>query len=249
VSEVRLIPVPGLPMIRPGDELPRLLLRALQSSGGVVDGDVVVVCQKVVSKAEGRVVRLADVAPSAFAQAIAGAHDKDARLVEVVLRESTRIVRMDQGHLIVECGPGWVCANAGVDESNGVEPDSVVLLPRDADASARALRDHIAAETQTRVAVVITDTFGRPWRDGLVEVALGVAGIDPLLDLRGERDLNGRELHHTVVAHADELAGAAGLLMRKGSGIAAVIVRGYAFAPAEASAHALIRRREQDLFR
>jgi coenzyme F420-0:L-glutamate ligase/coenzyme F420-1:gamma-L-glutamate ligase len=250
VSGLQLMPLAGLPRIRPGDDLAALLLDALRRAGlGLEDGDVVVVCQKVVSKAEGRVVRYTDVEPSPFAAAVAAQASKDARIVEVVLRETKRIVKMDRGHLIVETGPGWVCANAGVDESNGLSADTVILLPADPDASARRLRDRLHAATGARVAVLITDTFGRAWREGLLDVALGAAGIEPLLDLRGQHDLNGRELHHTVLAQADALAAAAGLLMGKGDGIPAVLVRGHRFAVSDAGAAALVRPRENDLFR
>jgi coenzyme F420-0:L-glutamate ligase/coenzyme F420-1:gamma-L-glutamate ligase len=241
----------GVPGVQPGDDLAALLLSALaHASLQLTTGDILVVCQKVVSKAEGRVARLSQVIASPFAQQIAAqTTDKDPRIVEVILRETHRIIKMDRGHLIVETGPGWVCANAGVDESNSLGDDVVILLPKDPDASARRLRTNIQERTSAEVAVLITDTFGRPWREGLVDFALGLAGMEPCLDLRGERDLSGRELHHTVMAQADALAAAAGLVMRKGDGIPAVLVRGYAFTPAEGEAKSLIRAREFDLFR
>jgi coenzyme F420-0:L-glutamate ligase/coenzyme F420-1:gamma-L-glutamate ligase len=250
---VAVIPVPGLPMIQPGDDLARLLGDAIEAARvGVKAGDVVAVCQKVVSKAEGAVIALADVQASPFAVHLASRTQtgKDPRAVEVVLREASRIVRMDRGHVICETRHGWICANAGVDESNGVEPDVLTLLPRDADASAVRLRDALRARFAVDIAVVVTDTFGRPWREGLVEVALGCAGMDPLLDLRGRADLAGRELHHTVVALADEVAAAAGLVMEKDSAIAAAIVRGVRYTPGDAGAAArLVRKPEFDLFR
>jgi len=248
---VSIIPVRGVPAVHPGDDLGALLLTALAAHGPTPEtGDILVVCQKVVSKAEGRVVRLDTVAPSAFARQVAATtQGKDPRIVEVILRETTRIVRMDRGHLIVETGPGWVCANAGVDESNSLDPDTVILLPLDPDASARRLGEAVAAATGARVAVIVTDTFGRPWREGLVDFALGVAGMEPFRDHRGEHDLTGRELHHTVMAQADALAAAAGLVMGKGDGVPAAIVRGYRFTPAAGSGRALIRAREFDLFR
>jgi coenzyme F420-0:L-glutamate ligase / coenzyme F420-1:gamma-L-glutamate ligase len=250
VNEMRLIEIRGVPIVRPGDDLPALLLEALGSGGhALADGDILVLCQKIVSKAEGRVLRYTDVEPSAFAIAYAAQWQKDPRIVEIILRETKRIVKMDRGHLIVEAGPGWVCANAGVDESNGLSDDSVILLPEDPDASARALRDRLRQASGAAVAVLITDTFGRAWREGLLDVALGAAGIEPLLDLRGQQDLNGRDLHHTVIAQADALAAAAGLLMRKGDGIPAILVRGYRFAPSDAGGAALVRARENDLFR
>src|SRR5262245_33474983 len=250
---VAVIPVPGLPMIRPGDDLAALLGDAIDAARvGVKAGDVLAVCQKVVSKAEGAVVSLDDVVASPFAEQLAARTEggKDPRAVEVILRESKRIVRMDRGHVICETSHGWVCANAGVDESNGVEPGMLTLLPRDADASAAALCDRLRNRYGVELAVVVTDTFGRPWREGLVEVALGCAGMDPLLDLRGRADLAGRELHHTVVALADEVAAAAGLVMEKDSAVAAAIVRGVRYTPGRGGAAArLVRKPEFDLFR
>lgn len=248
---ITLTAIVGIPAVQPGDDLAALLLTALNRSRlALADGDIVVVCQKIVSKAEGRVVRLSEVTASPFAQQLAAqATDKDPRILEVILQATGRIIRMDRGHLIVETGPGWVCANAGVDESNSLGPDIVVLLPLDPDASAQRLRTTFRERTGTEVAVLITDTFGRPWREGLVDFALGLAGMDALLDLRGQRDLTGRELHHTVIAQADALAAAAGLMMRKGDGIPAVLVRGYAFTPADGNAKSLIRARVFDLFR
>lgn len=251
MSDVRLFPILGVPRIQPGDDLPRLLVEASARAGErLATGDILVVCQKVVSKAEGRIVRYTDIEPSPFARQVASQGEgKDARIVEVVLRQTNRIVKMDRGHLIVETGPGWVCANAGVDESNGVSEDTVILLPEDPDASARRMRDRIREETGVEVAIILTDTFGRAWREGLVDVALGASGIEALLDLRGQQDLNGRDLHHTVVAQADALAAMAGLLMRKGDGIPAAVVRGYRFSPSEAGAAPLVRARANDLFR
>jgi len=250
---VAVVPVPGLPLIEPGMDLAGLLAQAIDAARvGVRDRDVVVVCQKVVSKAEGAVVALAGVEPSSFARALAdqGEEPRDPRALEVVLRETRRVVRNARGHFIVETRHGWVCANAGVDQSNGVSPDVVTLLPVDADASAARLRAALEARFGKTLAVVVTDTFGRPWRQGLVEVAIGCAGMEPLLDLRGQTDLLGRTLHHTIVAVADEVAAAAGLVMTKGSGVAAAIVRGVTFRPgAGGAAAALVRPPEFDLFR
>jgi len=248
---VTLTTIPGVPAITPGDDLAALLLAALERAAlRLATGDIVVVCQKVVSKAEGRIARLSDVVASPFAQQLAAqTTDKDPRIIEIILRETNRIVKMDRGHLIVETGPGWVCANAGVDESNSLGSDTVILLPKDPDASAAALRHAFHAATGAEVAVLITDTFGRPWREGLVDFALGLAGMEAQLDLRGECDLAGRELHHTVMAQADALAAAAGLLMRKGAGLPAILIRGYEFPPAAGDARTLIRKREFDLFR
>ena len=243
--------VPGVPAVRPGDDLAALLVAALRSADVAVQPrDVIAICQKVVSKAEGRIVDLATVTPSEFARTITAGTDKDPRVAEVILRESTRIVKMAGGHLICETGPGWVCANAGVDESNAVRPDSVTLLPRDPDASAERLRAALtAALAVDPLGVVVTDTFGRPWRDGLVDVALGVAGIGALLDFRGATDMGGRELHHTTLALGDEIAAAAGLLMDKGAGVAAVVVRGVPWNRTQGRGRDLIRPPALDLFR
>lgn len=245
-----VIPLGALPRVRPGDDLAALLLAAIETSKiGLKHGDVIVVCQKVVSKAENRVVELASVVPSPFAERLAAETGKDARLVEVILRETTRVVRMAGGHLICETGPGWVCANAGVDESNAVAPGMVTLLPEDADASAERLCAGLAAASGTQIGVIVSDTFGRPWRDGQVDVALGVAGVGALLDWRGRRDLAGRDLQHTVLAVGDQLAAAAGLLMEKDSGVPAVLVRGFDWRATAGRGRDLIRPRATDLFR
>ena len=249
---IAVIPIPGLPMIEPGAPLAGFLGDAIDAARvGIKAQDVIVVCQKVVSKAEGAVVRLSEVTPSELAERLAAqTQGKDPRAVEVVLRQTKRIVRNDHGHLIVETAHGWVCANAGVDESNGIADGIVTLLPDDADASAERLRQSLADRFGVPLAVVITDTFGRPWREGLVEVAIGCAGMEPLLDLRGRADLLGRTLHHTVVALADEIAAAAGLVMEKDSRVAAAIVRGIRYTPGTTgAAAALVRKSEFDLFR
>jgi coenzyme F420-0:L-glutamate ligase/coenzyme F420-1:gamma-L-glutamate ligase len=245
-----VIPVPTLPRVMPGDDLATLLTEALEACPLALEaGDVVTVCQKVVSKAEGRVVELQRIVPSPFACRVAAATGKDPRVTEVILGETTRIVKMADGHIICETGPGWICANAGVDESNGVAPETVTVLPVDPDASAERLRTSLTARTGADVGVIISDTFGRPWREGLIEVALGVAGIGALLDLRGRVDLGGRELHHTIVAVADTIASAAGLVMEKDSGVAAVVVRGFAWDATHGRGRDLIRPRALDLFR
>lgn len=250
MGSVTLTAIEGIPIVKAGDNAAGLIARGLEHTGiALRDGDIILVCQKIISKAEGRMVHLKDVEPSPFARNYAARWEKDARTVEVVLRQTNRIVRNDRGVLIVETGPGWVCANAGVDESNTLGDERAILLPEDADASAAKIREELKRLLDVQVAVVVTDTFGRPWRDGLSEVCIGVAGINPMLDLRGTTDLGGRELHHTVIAIADELAAAGGLLMEKASGIPAVHVRGYNFEPYDGSASLLIRPAEADLFR
>jgi coenzyme F420-0:L-glutamate ligase / coenzyme F420-1:gamma-L-glutamate ligase len=247
---ISLTAVEGIPMVKAGDDLAALIAKGLADTGyKLAAGDILVVCQKVVSKSEGRIVNFKDFEPSEFAKAYAKRWEKDPRAVEIVLRQTSRIVRNDRGVMIVETGPGWVCANAGVDESNSLEDDLAILLPEDPDASARRLRDELRRRLGVAIAVLITDTFGRPWRDGLTEICLGIAGMNPILDLRGTTDLGGRELHHTVVAIADEIASAAGLLMEKAGGIPAVVVRGFQYEPFEGSAKILIRPAEMDLFR
>ncbi len=250
MSTIAIIPIPGVPQIQPGDDLPSLLLEAIDAAKvGLKDGDILVMCQKIVSKAEGAVLDLKTVTPSPFAVQIAEMWEKDPRMVEVVLTESSRIVRMKDGVIITETKHGWVCANSGVDASNTIAEDVVILLPKDPDASARDIRIAIQNRRNISIGVVITDTFGRPWRDGLVEFALGVSGLDPLDDQRGEVDLQGRELRHTVVAVADELAAAAGLLMEKSAAVPAIIIRGYKFTPAEVGSDSLKRPADTDLFR
>lgn len=247
---ISMTAIENIPMVKTGDDLAALIARGLDETGLHLEvGDILVVCQKVVSKSEGRVVDLKDYEPSEFAKNLAKRWEKDPRAVEIVLRQTSRIVRNDRGVIIVETGPGWVCANAGVDESNSLETDSAILLPEDPDASARKLRDAMRRRFGVTIAVLITDTFGRPWRDGLTEICLGIAGMNPMLDLRGTTDLGGRELHHTVVAIADEIASAAGLLMEKAGATPAVVVRGYKYEPFEGSAKVLIRPAEADLFR
>jgi coenzyme F420-0:L-glutamate ligase/coenzyme F420-1:gamma-L-glutamate ligase len=246
---LEILAIPGLPEIAPGDPLAELLCRAATRDGlGFADGDVLVVAQKIVSKAEGRLVELSAVEPSEFAVSLASGLGKDARQVEVVLRESRRIVRMDGGVMIVETHHGFVCANAGVDSSN-VPAGCVSLLPADPDASARGLRQQILEKTGKQVAVLISDTFGRPWREGLTNVVIGVAGLPPLLDYRGQKDDQGHLLAATVIAAADELAAAAELVMGKTARRPAAIIRHYLWAAESGQATELIRPREKDLFR
>ncbi|MEO2169436.1 MAG: coenzyme F420-0:L-glutamate ligase [bacterium] len=254
---IMILPVPGVPQVQPDDDLAAILARAIDASKlGVKTGDVLVVCQKIVSKAEGRVVALDTIEPSAMAAAWASDYEKDARLIELVFRESRRIVRMERGNLIVETGPGWICANAGIDQSNAVSEGTVTLLPVDPDASAQHLREALTESLGVELVVIVTDTFGRPWREGQVEFALGVAGMNAIEDLAGSPDLIGRELGLTQIATADQLASAAGLAMGKSDGMPAILIRGWkpaASAVADetecSGGRRLIRPAENDLFR
>ena len=250
--QLSLYGVDGMPEIQPGDDLGELLVGALANQKTPLeDGDVLVVTQKIVSKAEGRVVDLRTVTPSALAIDFAQRWEKDPRAVEVVLGEAVRIVRMENGVMITETRHGFVCANSGVDASNvGTgNLDYVVLLPIDSDVSARGIRDRVRALTGRTVAVIVSDTFGRPWREGAHDVAIGVAGIEPLWDYRGEMDNDGRELHSTIIAVADELAAAAELVTNKLTRMPAAVVRGYPYQPGESGIAPLIRERDKDLFR
>ena len=251
---VTLTPVPGLPMVRPGDDLAALLIAACEQSGlAPIDGDVVVVAQKIVSKAEGCYVDLAQVRPSARAESLARQVDKDPRLVEVILGESQRVVRHRPGVLIVEHRLGFVMANAGVDRSN-VDPDvgaePVLLLPRDPDVSAARLHDLLSAHFRSKPAVIITDSWGRAWRRGTVGVALGAAGLPALRDLRGRSDLFGHELRVTETGFADEIASAASLIMGQADEAQPVVlVRGLSWPDAPTPGATLVRRPDEDLFR
>ena len=228
VSEISIMPLAGIPEVRPGDDLGRLLGDALEGAGGLVDGDVVVVAHKVVSKAEARLERADDE-------------------LAVVLREASAVRRRRGELVIAETQHGFVCASAGVDHSNA-PAGALVLLPEDPDASARALRDAFGARFGAAPAVVVSDSFGRAWRQGTVDVAIGVAGFAPLLDLRGTRDAAGRELVSTVIAVADELAAAAQLVMGKTERVPGARIRGYHVPRGEGSARDLIMPRERDLF-
>jgi coenzyme F420-0:L-glutamate ligase/coenzyme F420-1:gamma-L-glutamate ligase len=229
VGELRVIPLTGIPEIRPGDELERFLGDAVERAGGLEDGDVLVVAQKVVSKAEGRVEETDDV-------------------LEVILREA-RAVRRRRGELVIaETAHGFVCASAGVDRSNTPGAGWVVLLPRDPDASAARMREALGERFGVAAGVVVSDSFGRAWRQGTTDVAIGVAGMSPLLDLRGAKDAGGRPLESTVIAVADELAAAAELVMGKAESVPAALVRGYRVPPGEGSARELVMPRERDLF-
>jgi coenzyme F420-0:L-glutamate ligase/coenzyme F420-1:gamma-L-glutamate ligase len=251
---ITLTSVPGIPMVRPGDDLAALLIAACEQNALVpADGDILVVAQKIVSKAEGRYVDLAKVRPSAHAAALAAEVGKDARLVEVILAESRRVVRTRPGVLIVEHRLGFTMANAGVDRSN-IDPDvatePVLLLPSDPDASAAGLHKRLTAQFRKRLGVIITDSWGRAWRRGTVGVALGVAGLPALIDMRGRPDLFGRELHVTQTGFADEIASAASLLMGQADEARPmVLLRGLAWADAPAPGATLVRPPEEDLFR
>jgi coenzyme F420-0:L-glutamate ligase / coenzyme F420-1:gamma-L-glutamate ligase len=246
---IELIPVAGLPEVREGDDLARLIFSAARTAGiAFRDRDIVVIAQKIVSKAEGRLTTLSAIEPSAQASQLAAKERRDPRLVEIILRESRRIVR-EHPVLIVETHHGFVCANAGVDHSNVPGEDVVTLLPTDPDGSARLIAATLRKLSKKRVAVVISDTFGRPWRLGLTNVAVGAAGVPVLLDLRGTRDREGKRLQATILAVADELAAAAGLVMGKREGIPAVIIRGYKYRPAQEPATRIIRPAHEDLFR
>lgn len=254
-ESLSVIPVRGIPQINPGDDLVKIITRSLSEQGlSIEDGDIIVIAQKIVSKSEGRIVNLNDVEPSPFALTLSREVSKDPRLVEVILSETTKIIKMDQrkpekGRLIVETRGGVISANAGVDASNVTGGDSVTLLPLDSDESARRLAEGFKTKIGLRVAVIITDTVGRPWRDGLVDIAIGCSGIKALKDYRGEKDSKGLVMNATVMAVADEVASAAGLMMEKVDSIPVVIVRGLSYEKGEAGAREIIRPPEDDLFR
>jgi coenzyme F420-0:L-glutamate ligase / coenzyme F420-1:gamma-L-glutamate ligase len=229
-----------LPEVRPGDDLASLIRAEAHLDQTVV----LAVAQKIVSKSEGAIVDLREIQPSTLARSWAAEWGKDARLIELILAQSKRIVKMDRGVIISETRHGFICANAGVDQSNVPGDNFATVLPSDPDASARRLHSSLGSG-----AVIITDTFGRPWREGLVDVAIGVAGLDPLDDHRGRPDRHGRKLASTIIAVADQLAAAAGLVMRKAAGCPVALIRGLDFQPAEGSARSLLRKAEQDLFR
>lgn len=253
-ARLQLIAVPGIPLVKAGDDLAGLIMDCMTAAGlALHSGDAVVIAQKVVSKAEGQLVDLATVVPSPRAEAIAREVEKDPRLVEVILSESRRIVRSGKDVLIVEHRLGLVMANAGVDQSNVADSDGrqlVLLLPQDPDASAARLRGEFHRRSGCEVGVIINDSFGRPWRLGTVGVAIGCAGLSALVDLRGDPDLFGRALQVTVVAHADEIAAAASLLMGQAAEARpVVVVRGLSRRDRHLPASSVIRPPEGDLFR
>jgi coenzyme F420-0:L-glutamate ligase/coenzyme F420-1:gamma-L-glutamate ligase len=248
-GELRIIPLTGLPEIHEGDDLAALILERAHAGPGLEPGDVLVVTQKIVSKAEGRVVSLTDFQPSAEAEGLAVETEKDPRLVELILRESARIVRQRGPVLITETKHGFVCANAGIDASN-VGPEGLVsLLPEDPDRSAVAIREAIRERNGVDVAVIITDTFGRPWREGHTNVAIGLAGMLPFVDYVGRVDPHGYELRVSTLAVADELAAAGELVHGKLARVPVAIVRGYTYPRGEGRARELVRDPEKDLFR
>jgi coenzyme F420-0:L-glutamate ligase/coenzyme F420-1:gamma-L-glutamate ligase len=248
-TELHIFAVPGIPEVTAGADLAEVVAEAVRRAGLEMQrGDVLVVAQKIVSKAEGAVVRLSDVTPSPLASEWAARFAKDPAAVEVVLRESRRIVRMDRGIIVAETHHGFVCANAGVDASN-VAAGTVTTLPRDPDSSAARIQAGLTERFGVTVGVIVADTFGRPWREGTVNVALGVAGFQPLLDWRGTSDHYGRVLQTTVVAVADEVASAAELVMGKTAQVPAAIVRGAGEWLGAGLATALVRPASADLFR
>jgi len=250
LNSIQLIGLEGIPEVKPGDALAAHIIDAAVRRGAPLERhDVLVVAQKIVSKSEGRLVCLAEVVPSTFACSVARARSIDARLAELVLRESRRIVRMNERVIITETHHGLICANSGVDYSNVPQEGWVALLPQDPDASACRLRDDLKERLGVELAVIISDTFGRPWREGLTNVAIGLAGINPLNDFRRQKDDFGRPLRATVLASADELATAAGLIMRKTSRLPVVLIKGFSFEAGDHSMKELLRSKEQDLFR
>jgi coenzyme F420-0:L-glutamate ligase / coenzyme F420-1:gamma-L-glutamate ligase len=250
-AEIRILGVGGIPEARAGDDPAKLVLDGLNQSGiELQDSDVLVVTHKLVSKAQDRLVDLRSVTPSPFAERLAARYDKDPRQIEVVLRESTRIVKMDRGVIIAETAHGFICANAGVDASNAPESNYVVLLPVDPDQTAREIRYAVEQATGSRIAVIITDSFGRPWRAGIVNIAIGVSGMSPFNDYRGEYDEHGYELRATVIAVADEIASAAELVMGKLDRRPVAVLRGYDYIHSDsASGSDLVMDPSRDLFR
>ncbi len=249
VSELSVFGLPGFPEVSRGANLAALIAQSIRESNlEVKDKDIFVVAQKIVSKAEGQVLKLADIEPSAKAQRWARDQGKDARLVEVVLRESKRVLRMERGLLIVETQHGFICANAGVDTSN-IASGQVTLLPKDSDRSAAQIRRDLEREFGARLALIVSDTFGRPWREGLVNVALGVSGMTPFIDYRGQKDRFGGELDATQMAVVDQLASTAELVMGKTKGVPVALIRGFDYPEGSGEGRQILRSKEKDLFR
>jgi coenzyme F420-0:L-glutamate ligase/coenzyme F420-1:gamma-L-glutamate ligase len=250
-TELRIIPITGIGEIDPEADLGDLIYKALQQQQLTLQsGDVLVVTQKIISKAEKRIANLATIEPSEFAKAFAEQYGKDARHVEVVLRESKRIVRMDHGVLISETNHGFICANAGVDESNVDGGEFLTLLPVDSDLSAQTIRMRLQQlSDQEDIAIIVSDTWGRPWRNGQVNMAIGLAGMEALTDYRGQLDVYGYELHASIIAVADELSSAAELVMGKIDHIPVALIRGYRYIRGEGSVQTLTRDSATDMFR
>ena len=247
---IQIIGLSKIPLIKQGDDLARVVINAAKAEGlEILDGDVVVIAQKIVSKAEGGIVPLKSVTPSQKAEEIAKTTGKDPRHIETILRDTARIVRLKEAHLIVETRHGFVCANAGVDRSNVEDPESMTILPADPDGSARDIRSRIRELTGIDAGVIISDTFGRAWRIGQVNVAIGVDGLKPIMDYRGSKDMFGYVLNVTQMAVADELASAAELAMKKSDGVPVAIIRGFNYAKGSGSGRELIRPAQEDLFR
>ncbi len=253
-KELRIIPITGIGEISPGTDLGLIIFEAIQAQKlALQQGDILVITQKIVSKAEGNIVNLDEIRASEFARSVALESKKDAPYIEVVLRESRRIVRMDHGVLIAETKHGFICANAGVDESNVNGAREITLLPVDPDYSAQQLRTRLqqlsGEGAAFDIAVIISDTWGRPWRAGQVNMAIGVAGMEAIVDYRGQRDPYGYELHASVLAVADELASAAELVMGKVDRIPVALIRGYSYIPGKGNARTLLRDPSIDMFR
>jgi coenzyme F420-0:L-glutamate ligase/coenzyme F420-1:gamma-L-glutamate ligase len=239
-----------MPEVTPGDDLISLVQQSCKRQRlKILDGDILVFTQKIISKAEGQLVPLGQTTPSRLAKQFGREAKKDPRTIEVVLSEARRVVKMERGVLITETHHGWVCAHAGVDASNVPEPDTVALLPKDPDRSAAKLRQQIQKRLGVRVAIIISDTFGRPWREGLTNVAIGVSGMDPFIDYRGRKDPHGRPLTATLIAAVDELASAAELVMGKLDRVPVALIRGFSYKRARGKAKDIIRPAERDLFR
>ncbi len=254
MDPLTLTALPNIPLIQRGDDLAAIILHGLQDAAlALEDGDVIVLAQKIVSKSEGRMVRLQDVTPSARAVQLAKECGKDARFCEVVLWDTREVIRVREGLIIVETRHGWVCANAGIDRSNvapHAKEDWVLRLPEDADRSARKLRDRLREATSRQVGIIVNDTHGRAWRNGAIGVAIGVAGLPAVEDLRGRADLFGYHLQVTTIGLADQIASAASLLQGQADeGRPIVHVRGVPVSPGDGSAREIVREKELDLFR
>ena len=248
--QITVIGIRGIPEVEKNDDIAAFILKATTDQGVVLGGgDIIVVTQKIISKAEGRTIDLKDIEPSPFALTIGRNSGSDPRKIEVVLRESKRIVRMDRGIIIAETSHGFICANAGVDASNVPGESCVTLLPNDSDKSADAIRRKLEAHTGFPLSVIVSDTFGRPWREGTTNVAIGVSGISPLKDYRGVEDEHGYELKVSVAAWADEIAGCADLVLGKTDGIPVALICGLEYPRGPDSITALLRPSENDMFR